>query len=160
MMEVELKSRHPKALSQTHLGQAIHSLCDTRGTTAKEIAGHAGIHHSMLSRAANGVRLETKSLRALCTRQPDSRDGLALLAGHLMDEIERAGRSASEVRISADDREMDDDIRKLAEESKIDPQLREVLHEFAVLIRTHPLQTTQEPKMKGKKETTGRGPKK
>jgi len=126
-------------MSLSHLGRAVLHICEIRQTTAQKIARHAGLHHTMLSRAGNGGRLEAKSLRALCTSQPDARDGVELLLGHLRDEIERSGVGLSEIKISADDRVLEGDIRQLAEEAKVDAQLREVLRQLAVLVRMRPL---------------------
>ena len=123
----------------SHLGRAVHHICEIRQTTAQKIARHARLHHTMLSRAGNGARLEAKSLRALCTSQPDPRDGVELLLGHLRDEIERSGVGFSEIKISADGRVLEGDIRQLAEEAKIDSQLREVLRQLAILVRMRPL---------------------
>jgi transcriptional regulator with XRE-family HTH domain len=120
-------------MSLSHLGKAIHVLCKTRRKTAREIAQSAGLHHTMLSRSANGSRLEAKSLRALCTSQPPP-DGLTLLLGHLRDEIERAGGNAFNIQISVDGRELEDEIRQLAEIAKNNAQLRDVLHHLSLLV--------------------------
>jgi hypothetical protein len=127
-------------MSTSHLGRAVAFICGKNKCTARFIAECAGLHHTMLSRASHGGRLEAKSLRALCTSQPDPRDNLDLLVAHLRDEIERAGHSTHEIEINADTARIDDDLRCLLEEAKSDDQLAGMLRQLAAFVRTHPLQ--------------------
>lgn len=132
-------------MSLTHLGRAVQFIAGIRGTTATEIAAHASLSHVILSRASNGTRLEARSLRALCTCQPDPRDNLDLLIAHLRDEIERAGHSTSEIEMTADTSRIDDDLRLLLQEAKADDQLRGMLCQLASFVRTHPMRSEEPP---------------
>lgn len=88
--------------------------------------------------------MEAKSLRALCTSQPDPRDNLDLLVAHLRDEIERAGHSTHEVEVNASASRLDDDLRILLEEATHDEQLAGMLRQLAAFVRTHPLRPENE----------------
>jgi transcriptional regulator with XRE-family HTH domain len=132
------------AMSTSHLGRAVAFICTTKGTTQTQIAAHAGLSQVILSRACSGTRPEVRSLRALCTCQPDPRDNLDLLVAHLRDEIERAGHSTADIEIAADCTQIDDDLRLLLEEAKNDQQLSGMLHQLAAFVRTHPLRPENE----------------
>lgn len=127
-------------MSTSHLGRAVGFICSQRGTTQTQIASNAGLSQVVLSRACSGTRPETKTLRALCTSQPDARDNVDLLIAHLRDEIERAGHSTHEIEISADHSRIDDDLRTLMEAAVEDEQLRGMLRQLASFVRSHPLQ--------------------
>lgn len=135
-------------MSNTHLGRAVAFISGTKHRTAREIAECAGLHHTLLSRACNGSRLETRSLHALCTSQPHPRDNLDLLIAHLRDEIERAGHSTSEIEIVADEARVDDDLRILLEEARNDEQLRGMLRQLAGFVRSHPVKGDEDTKTK------------
>lgn len=130
-------------MSLSYFGRAVSALCSLRNTTASAIAAQAGLSHVNLSRACNGTRMEAKTLRAIVTGQPDRRDGLDLLIGHLRDEIDRAGVTEHEVTISADGRLVEADFRLLAEEAARDPQLAALLRDMAALVRARPLQAQE-----------------
>lgn len=123
----------------TYLGRAVVALCEARHTTAQAIARYAGMSHATLGRACQGRRLEERTLRALCTQQPDTRDGLDLLLAHLRDEIDRAGRRSSEIQIEIDGRIQEPDIRLLEQEAARDPQLAALLVRIAALCRARPI---------------------
>lgn len=131
-------------MNTSHLGRAVAFICRERDTTQTEIATNAGLSQVVLSRACNGTRPEVKTLRALCTSQPDHRDNIDLLVAHLRDEIERAGHSTHEIEINADSSRLDDDLRLLLEEAKHDPQLAAVLRQLATFVRSHPAQPEEE----------------
>lgn len=126
-------------MSLSHLGRAVQFICSAKKTTAMEIANNAGLHSTLLSRTCNGSRLEARSLRALCTSQPDPRDNTDLLIAHLRDEIERAGHSTHEIDIRADTSRLDDELQLLLEEAKHDAQLAGILRQLAAFVRTHPM---------------------
>jgi len=126
-------------MKASHLGRAVAFLCSQLHLTQTELAHRSKISQAALSRACSGTRLENNNLRALCTGQPDSRDGLELLLGHLRDEIERAGHSTAEVQISAAALDLDDDLRALLEATRTDPQLDTLLRQIAGYVRTHPI---------------------
>lgn len=132
-------------MSITHIGRSVAAICSAKNTTAQEIAARAGLSHVVLSRAANGTRMESKTLRALVSSQPDRRDGLDLLVGHLRDEVERAGATGFDVIIQRDGREVSAELRLLAEECEVDHHLRELLHEMAAIVKSRPLVTYQQP---------------
>lgn len=131
-------------MSTTHLGRAVNFICSHRGTTQTQIATNAGLSQVILSRACAGTRPEAKTLRALCTSQPEPRDNLDLLVGYLRDEIERAGHSTHEIDIRADSSRLDDDLRVLLDEARTDEQLAGMLRQLASFVRTHPLATEEE----------------
>ncbi len=127
-------------MSLSHVGRAIQFIAGARKTTATQIGANGGVSQVVISRASNGSRLETRTLKALCNSQPDGRDNLEILIGHLRDEIERAGHSTSEIEITADTSRIADDLRVLLDEAKHDEQLRGMLRQLAAFVRTHPLQ--------------------
>lgn len=120
----------------SHLSHALLALIDRRGSSATALAAIAGIHQVTVSRACAGERLSVDSLRALCTKQLNPRDGLDLLLAHLRDEVERAGRHQTEVNISADTTTHEDDIRLLETQARDDSELRAILHDLAELVRS------------------------
>lgn len=120
----------------SHLSHALLALLDRRKATATSLAIEIGVHQTTVSRACSGERVAAESLRSLCTRQHDPRDGLDLLLAHLRDEVERAGRHQGEISIAADDREPDSDIRLLEEQAREDDELRAILHDLAQLVRS------------------------
>lgn len=124
----------------THIQTALNYVCTRRGTTVTALAAAAGLYQSTLSRAMSGTRLDPDSLRKLCTRSQPA-DGLEILMGHLRDEIDRAGRLQTEIRIQADTADTPDDLRLLASECKHDETLRHLLHDIADLIRRRPIST-------------------
>lgn len=132
------------SMSTTNLGRAVAYICSVKGTTQTQIAHNAGLSQVILSRACSGTRPEVKTLRALCTCQPDPRDNLELLVAHLRDEIERAGHGTHEIEISADVAQLDDDLRVLLEEARTDEQLAAMLRQLAAFIRTHPVRSENE----------------
>lgn len=126
-------------MSLSHVGRAVQFIAGARKTTGTQIGANGGVSQVVISRASNGSRLETRTLKALCNSQPEKRDNLEILIGHLRDEIERAGHATSEIEIVADVSRIDDDLRVLIEESKHDEQLRGMLSQLASFVRTHPL---------------------
>jgi transcriptional regulator with XRE-family HTH domain len=121
----------------THLGKALGAL--SRDRSLRSIAAAAGIAPSTITRLTTGARPDIITLRTLCTTQQDPRDGLDLLLAHLRDEVERSGRLQTEVRISGDDRPVEDDLRLLVEEAHRDEELRGLLVQLAGFIRSHPI---------------------
>jgi hypothetical protein len=118
----------------SHLSHALLALIDRRKTSASRLGQACGIHQTTVSRACAGERLSVESLRALCTRQQHPRDGLALLLAHLRDEVERAGRSQTEVAITADTHDVADDILTLEEQARTDSHLAAILHDLAKMV--------------------------
>jgi hypothetical protein len=136
-------------MALTHLSHALLALIDRRNTTATALGSEVGLHQVTVSRACAGERLSVDSLRALCTHQPDSRDGLELLLAHLRDEVERAGRLQTEVSITAEGKDATSDIRLLEEQARTDPELNAILHDLAQLVRNirrkYPVQLADAP---------------
>jgi hypothetical protein len=126
-------------MSSSNLARSVDALCIAKNTTAFAIAAAAGMSHATLSRACAGRRLEERTLRALCTSQPDPRDGLDLLVAHLRDEVVRAGRLDHEVSVRADSRTLEPDLRLLASEAEHDDTLRGLLADLAALCRARPI---------------------
>lgn len=126
-------------MSTSHLGRAVAFICSERGTTQTQIAANAGLSQVILSRACSGTRPEAKTLRALCNSQPQHRDNVDLLVGHLRDEIERAGHSTHEIEINADVSMIDDDLRFLLEEARHDSHLAGMLRQIASFVRARPV---------------------
>lgn len=122
----------------SNLARSIDALCVTKTTTISAIAAAAGMSQATLSRACAGRRLEERTLRALCTSQPDPRDGLDLLVAHLRDEVVRAGRLDHEVTVRADSRTLEPDLRLLAAEAEQDESLRGLIADLAALCRSRP----------------------
>lgn len=123
------------AMSASHLSHALLALFDRRGYTATSVGKDCGIHQVTVSRACAGERLSVDSLRALCTRQVHPRDGLDLLLAHLRDEVERGGRSQTEVAITASDHDTADDILLLEEQARDDAELSAIIHDLAEMVR-------------------------
>jgi len=122
--------------NQTHLAHTLLALRDRHSTTLSAIAASSGLDQGALSKLiGHGRRPDVATLRALCAAQPDARDGLALLLAHLRDEVDRAGRSQTEVRISGETTEPASDIRLLEEQARHDEELRAILHDLAQLVR-------------------------
>lgn len=119
----------------SHLSHALLALIDRHKSSATALAAIAGIHQVTVSRACSGERLSVESLKALCTKQPNPRDGLELLLAHLRDEVDRAGRHQTEVKIDADTATPDSDIRLLEAQAREDKELRAILHDLAQLVR-------------------------
>lgn len=130
-------------MNTSHLGRAVAFICRERQTTQTAIAACAGLSQVVLSRACNGTRPEVKTLKALCTSQPDYRDNIELLVAHLRDEIERAGHSTHEIEVSASASRLDDDLRLLLEEATHDEQLAGMLRQLAGFVRSHPLHKSE-----------------
>ncbi len=129
----------------TNLARAIDAICIAKKTTANAIAKAANIAQPTLSRACSGRRLEERTLRALCTSQVDTRDGVDILVAHLRDEVVRAGRRDYEVQIRADHRELEPTLRLLAEEATKDAALHGLLTDLAALVIARPLDLTRYP---------------
>lgn len=120
-----------------HLGSALQYIATARNQAMRAISDATGVAPSTLSRVIQGVRLEPQNLRALCTRLPVPADGLDILIAHLRDEIDRAGRLQTEIRIDADTHDHEEDIRLLARECQRDRELAAILHDLATLVRRH-----------------------
>lgn len=120
-----------------HVGSALQYLATARKTTYARLAENTGVSPSTLSGTLRGSRLEPQNLRALCTRLPVPADGLDILIAHLRDEIDRAGRLQTEIRIDADTHDHEEDIRLLARECQRDRELAAILHDLATLVRRH-----------------------
>ena len=110
----------------------------------------------------NQHRISPESLRALCTRTP-APYALEILIAHLRDEIERAGRLQSEGQIEAANVRADD-LTLLAIEAQSNPDLRDMLHDLANLVRRYQRHQTEtelmvaEPQAPyGKKTTSALG---
>lgn len=123
-------------MATTHLSQALLALIDRRAHTATSLAKACGVHQVTVSRACAGERLSVESLKALCTRQTVASDGLELLLAHLRDEVERAGRSQTELDIAANGHAATDDILLLEEQARDDKELSAILHDLADMVRT------------------------
>ena len=121
----------------SHLSHSLSALLERKKLTATALAAIAGIHQTTVSRACSGERLSVESLRALCTKQNDLKDGVQLLIAHLRDEVDRSGRLQSEIVIKADGISQEhDDIRILEEHSKKDENLAAIIHDLAQLTRS------------------------
>lgn len=117
-------------MKQTHVAHAL--LAVTSDSSVRSLAAACGISPSTLSKTiSEGRRLDEATLRKLCVQ----RKGLHLLLAHLRDEIDRAGRLQTEVRIEADGVQVDDDLRLLVEASQQDESLAAILHELATMAR-------------------------
>jgi transcriptional regulator with XRE-family HTH domain len=122
---------------QTNLAHALLALRDRRDLTLSAIAETSGLDQGSLSKLIGRARRpDVDTLCALCTKQPNPRDGLDLLLAHLRDEVERAGRHQTEVKISADTTTHEDDIRLLETQARDDSELRAILHDLAELVRS------------------------
>jgi len=122
-------------MATTHLSQALLALIDRRAHTATSLAKACGVHQVTVSRACAGERLSVESLKARCTRQTVASDGLELLLAHLRDEVERAGRSQTELDIAANGHAATDDILLLEEQARDDKELSAILHDLADMVR-------------------------
>ena len=124
-------------MRRTHLSQALLALLNARGITITQLAGEVGIHQTTLSRLCAGTadRPKIPSLRALCTQQQASTQGLQLLLAHLRDEVDRSGRLPTDVQISAQGEPPDDWLHLLVDQSRTDNELREILQALAELVR-------------------------
>jgi transcriptional regulator with XRE-family HTH domain len=120
-----------------HIGQTITNILAARGISISEAARTCGIGQSTLSRTISGRRVDVSTLTCICTGLADPRDGLEILVAHLRDEVDRAGRLQTEVRIESDSCSPEEDIRLLAAEAQSDPDLKALLHDLAVLVRKH-----------------------
>jgi hypothetical protein len=125
-------------ISTCNLSRAIDALCAGKKTNLSALAAGAKMNQSTLSRACAGRRLEERTLRALCTSQPDPRDGRDLLVAHLRDEVVRAGRLDHELTVRADSRTLEPDLRLLAAEAEQDESLRGLIADLAALCRSRP----------------------
>lgn len=67
--------------------------------TQSLLAQTINVPTSEMTRIMQGKRPNDATFRALCNCWPDRETGLDILRAHLEDEIERAGRSVSEVSI-------------------------------------------------------------
>lgn len=123
------------SLMTSHLSSALLALIHRRGSSASRLGAECGIHQTTVSRACAGERLSIESLKALCTRQADPRDGLLLLLAHLRDEVDRAGRSQTELEITSCDHDPADDILLFEEEMREDDDLRAIVHDLAQMVR-------------------------
>lgn len=118
-----------------YITHALQSVLTQRGLSTEGLAELCGVAQSTISRTMHGRRVHTDTLRALCTQLPEDADGLDILIAHLRDEIDRAGRLQTEIRIEADAHDHEEDIRLLASESQVDADLRAILHDLARLVR-------------------------
>jgi len=107
-------------MNPTNLSLALWGLIARRKITATQLAAEVGLNQSTVSRACSSEprRIDIPTLRALCSGQLNQRDGLELLLAHLRDEVERAGRTQTEVSIVAAAVSPDDDIAVLAAEMR------------------------------------------
>lgn len=126
----------------TNLSTALLGLRAT-GLTLTDIAQATGIAQSSLSRLiAENRRPDVDTLRALCVKSPcDEAGKLDLLLAHLRDEVDRAGRLQTDVRISRGERPTDD-LAILADElqdeyARGSSELRDLLHGLAGLCLAH-----------------------
>ena len=91
---------------RTHLGRAIYNETHATGRTQTETAQRAGIQQGSLSCIISGrrARPDVPTLRALCAPHvwPDRAAALAILLGHLRDEVERAGYPDGTIDMHAD----------------------------------------------------------
>jgi transposase-like protein len=119
----------------THLSQIIVAQLATSKRTGAALAREIGIHQTTVSRACAGERVSVESLRALCSKQVDQQAGLDCLIGHLHDEVERSGRSQTEVSIHLLEVAQMGDIQLLEEQARNDEELRNILRDLASMVR-------------------------
>lgn len=81
-------------------------------------------------------RIDEKTLRKLCDRKNKFEGSLHVLLAHLRDEIDRAGRSQLEVKITSQVMDADDDIALLESHSRDDIELKAIIHDLAQLVRS------------------------
>ena len=119
----------------THLSHAL--LAATSDTSVRALATECGISPSTLSRLiSDDRRVDEETLRKLCHANPREAAGLRLLIAHLRDEIERAGRKQTEIKISTPGASADDDdILLLQEDIRTDRNLRAIIHDLAQMAR-------------------------
>lgn len=103
----------------------------------RAIAAMCAISPSTLSKLiSTDRRIDEKTLRKLCDRKNKFEGSLHVLLAHLRDEIDRAGRSQLEVKITSQVMDADDDIALLESHSRDDIELKAIIHDLAQLVRS------------------------
>lgn len=130
----------PATPPATIVGKILVYLNDRKGRTISELSDRLGINHSNLSRVLAGRPLSPKLMRLLLTKSGfDLAERLALVRGHLYDELSRFGIQQFTHRIAlrelkAEQRNRDlDELLRLpeaqAELTVIEDQIREIFRE-------------------------------
>jgi hypothetical protein len=120
-------------VNTTHITATIRAILERENKPESWLATLVGISAPTINRLTQH-RVSPESLKALCTKTP-SAYGLEILIAHLRDEIDRSGRLQTEIKIDAAATSADD-FTLLAIEAQTNPDLADVLHSMASMIRT------------------------